>query len=148
MSEIAWQVEHSVETDASRNFAWNFMTDPRNWDDPPAQFVLDGPFADGSEGTTVLPDQEPVRWCVRHVQPGRSYVIESPLDGAMLSFHWCFDAMSAHKTRLTQRIVLLGGNAAAYVEGVKAGFGPSLPAGMNRIAAAIAAAQAADSSTG
>ena len=80
----------------------------------------------------MLPDQEPVRWRIRHVQPGRSYVIESQLDGAMLSFHWCFD-VSAHKTRLTQRIVLLGENAAAYVEGVKAGFGSSLPAGMPKM---------------
>jgi hypothetical protein len=57
MNEIAWQA-HSVETDASPSFAWSYLTDVRNWDDPPAQFVLDGPFADGTQGTTLMPGQE------------------------------------------------------------------------------------------
>ena len=85
VNEIAWQLEHSVETDASRSFAWSFMTDPRNWDDPPAQFVLDGPFAAGSQGTTLMPDHEPVRWRIRHVRPGQSYVIECWIGRCYLS---------------------------------------------------------------
>ena len=148
VNEIALQLEHSVETDASPGFAWSFFTNPSNWDDPPAQFVLDGPFCAGSEGRTLIPGQEPVRWCIRDVQPGHSYVVETQLDEATLAFEWRFDAVSDRRTRLTQRIVLSGDNAAAHAEGVRVGFGSNLPAGMKRIAAAIAVAQAAADSAG
>ena len=142
MPEVAWQIEHSVETDASHSFAWHFMTDVSNWDDPPARFVLHGPFAAGSEGTTLLPDQEPRRWRIGAVRPHFSYVIETDLKGATLSFEWHFDPVSDGKTRLTQRIMLSGDDAAKHVESVRVGFGSNLAAGMNRIAEAIGTAQA------
>ena len=51
---------HAVETNASPAFAWNYWTDVANWDDPPAEFELDGLFATGSRGATRLPGQEPL----------------------------------------------------------------------------------------
>jgi hypothetical protein len=42
MTNIACQLEHSVEAEVSPAFAWNWRTDIQNWDDPPAQFQLDG----------------------------------------------------------------------------------------------------------
>ena len=142
MNEVAWQLEHSVETEASPSFAWSHLTDVRNWDDPPAQFALDGPFAAGSQGTTLMPGQEPVRWRISDVQPGRSYTLETRLEGATLSFEWCFEALSDGRTRLTQRIVLSGNNAAVFAPLVEASFGANLQAGMEKIAATIATAQA------
>ncbi|MFQ5740084.1 MAG: hypothetical protein ACE5JX_13840 [Acidobacteriota bacterium] len=142
MNEIVWQTEHWVETDASLGFAWSYWTEVRNWVDPPAQFELDGPFAAGSQGTTLMPGQEPVRWRIREVRSKHSYVLETELNRATLSSEWYFDAVADRRTRLTQRIVLSGDNAAKYVGGVKLGFGSKLPVGMQRIAAAIAAAQA------
>ena len=142
MSEIALQLEHSVETDASPSFAWSYMTDVRNWDDPPAQFELDGLFAIGSQGTTLLPGQEPLRWHIRDVRPGQSYTVETQLEGATLSFEWCFDAVSDRRTRLTQRIVLSGNKAALYTSEVEASFGANLQPGMQKIAATIAKAEA------
>ena len=127
-------------TSSCRSPDWR--TDVKNWDDPPAQFQLDGPFAAGSWGTTQLPGQEPLRWQIRDVQPGRSFVIELPLDRATLSFEWRFDAMSDRHTRLSQRIVLAGDNAAAYAPQVRAAFGSNLSDGMSRIAAAMASASA------
>lgn len=141
MGEVAWQLEHSVEADASAGFVWSFWTDVTNWDDPPAQFVLAGPFAVGSRGTTLLPGQEPRHWTIREVRAGKSFVIETLLDRATLSFEWRFDAVSDRKTRLTQRIVLSGDNAAHYVAAVQAGFGPTLSQGMNRIAGLLARAE-------
>jgi hypothetical protein len=141
MGEPAWQLEHSVDADASPGFAWGFWTDVANWDDPPAQFLLDGPFAAGSRGTTVMPGQEPVHWTIREVRPGESFTLETPLDGATLSFEWRFDAVSDRKTRLTQRIVLAGDNAGAHAAAIQAAFGPTLPEGMNRIAGLIARAE-------
>jgi hypothetical protein len=60
MNTIAWEIPHAVETNASPAFAWNYWTDVANWVDPPAKFELEGPFADGSRGTTRLSGQEPL----------------------------------------------------------------------------------------
>ena len=140
MTNIACQLEHSVEVEVSPAVAWTWRTNIKNWDDPPAQFQLDGPFAEGSWGTTRVPGQDPRRWRIRDVQPGASFVIEMLLDRAVLSFEWLFDAASNDRTRITQRIVLSGDNAAAYADQVRAGFGSTLPDGMKRIADALARA--------
>ena len=141
MSEIALQLEHSVEADVSPAFAWSFRIDIANWNDPPAKFALDGPFAAGSRGTTLLPGQAPIHWNIRDVQPGKSFIVEMQLDRASLSFEWRFDALSEHRTRLTQVIVLSGDNAPAYAVQVEAGFGSNLSDGMKRIAAEMSAAE-------
>jgi hypothetical protein len=148
MNDIAYQAEYSVEAPVSPAFAWDWRTDVQNWDDPPAQFQLGGPFAAGSWGTTRLPGQEPLRWQIRDVRPGKSFTIEMPLDRATLSFEWRFEAVSDRRTRLWQRLVLAGDNAAAYADQVREAFGASLPDGMNRIAAALAAAAASTRGTG
>jgi hypothetical protein len=137
MHEVILVLEHSVEADVSAAFAWKFWTDVKNWDDPPAQFLLEGPFAEGSKGTTVLLGQQPLRWWVRHIRSGNSATIEMELDRATLGFEWHFDAVADNKTKLTQRLVLSGENASAYAEQVRSGFGPNLPAGMMRIASAM-----------
>jgi uncharacterized protein YbjT (DUF2867 family) len=141
MTNIACQLEHSVEAEVTPSFAWNWRTDIKNWDDPPAQFQLDGPFAKGSWGTTRLPGQEPMRWQIRDVRPGTSFTIEMSLDRAVLRFEWVFDALSNRRTRITQRIVLSGDNAAAYADQVRAGFGSTLPDGMKRTADALVRAE-------
>jgi hypothetical protein len=141
MTEVVWQLEHSVETEVSAAFAWRFWTNTANWDDPPAEFVLDGPFAAGSTGMTLLPGRNPLPWRIQKVDSGRSATIEMQLDGATLSFSWSFDAVSDRRTKLTQRIALSGKNAAAYAEQVQAGFGSNLRPGMRRIATAMARAQ-------
>jgi len=143
MTNIACQLEHSVEAEVSPAFAWNWRTNINNWDDPPAQFQLDGPFAQGSWGTTRVPGQEPIRWQIRDVRLGTSFIIEILLDRAVLSCEWLFDAVSTHRTRITQRIVLSGDNAAAYADQVRVGFGSTLPDGMKRIAAALVRAESA-----
>jgi hypothetical protein len=141
MSEIALQLEYSVEADVSPDFAWQFRTDVANWNDPPASFVLDGPFEAGSCGTTLLPGQEPLHWRIREVLPAKSFVLELQLDRAMLTFEWSFDDLPGRRTKLTQHIVLSGENAGAYAEQVEAGFGTNLPDGMRRVAAEMAAAE-------
>jgi hypothetical protein len=51
-----------------------------------------------------------------------------------------FDAISNDRTRLAQHMELRGDNAAAYIEGVRDGFGPNLEPGMKRIADLMARA--------
>jgi len=141
MSEIALHLEYSLEAEVSPAFAWQFRTDVSNWNDPPATFVLDGPFEAGSRGTTQLPGQETLHWNIREVRHSESFVTEMQLNGATLTFEWFFERVSGHRTKLTQRIVLSGANAGTYARQVEAGFGPNLADGMKRIAAETAAAE-------
>ena len=140
MPDAAWQAEYSVETSASCEFAWAYMSNVANWDDPPAEFALDGPFADGSRGTTQLPGEPPRQWLLRDVVPMECYTIEFALDGAVMYFGWRVAALGDGRTRLTQRVVLEGENAAAYLPVVRETFGVSLKPGMEKIAASIEAA--------
>jgi len=141
MTNIACQLQHSVEAEVSCSFAWNWRTNIKNWNDPPAQFQLHGPFASGSWGTTQVPGQEPIRWRIRDVRPDHSFVVDMPLDQAVLEFEWLFEPMEPHKTRITQRMTLSGDNAAVYADHVRAGFGATLSDGMQRIADAMVAAE-------
>ena len=97
-------------------------------------------FHAGSRGTTLLPGQEPLNWSIREVQPLQAFIIEIQLDKALLTFEWRFDALSEQRTRMTQKIVLSGDNAAAFAEQIEAGFRPGLADGMKRIATEMAAA--------
>jgi hypothetical protein len=138
MATASWQITHSVETNASPAFAWNYWTNIVNWDDPPAQFKLEGPFATGSRGTTQLPGQEPLHWLIREVSPPNAATIEMSLEGAALSFEWRFVELADGKTRLTQRIILKGEKADVYLTQVKAAFTANLADGMNRLAISMA----------
>ena len=141
MSEVALQLEYSVEAGVSAAFAWQFRTNVSNWNDPPAQFALDGPFEAGSRGTTNFPGQHALHWRITEVQHGQSFVTEMQLDRATLNFEWRFDRVSEHTTKLTQRIVLSGANAPAYSGQVEAAFGPNLAEGMKRIASEMVVAE-------
>lgn len=141
MDDAPLVLEHSIEADVSLAFAWKFRTDIATWNDPPARFLLDGPFAEGSRGTTLMPGQDPLAWWIRDVRTGHFFAIEMPLDRAELRFEWHLRAVSERRTKLTQRIVLCGRNAARYRQQVETEFGTSLGAGMERIAASMVAAE-------
>jgi hypothetical protein len=64
-----------------------------------------------------------------------------PLDRAILAFEWRFEAISGRHTRMTQRIVLSGGNAGAYVAQVRTSFESTLSPGMTKIADAMMRAE-------
>ena len=142
MSDPAWEIEHSVETTVSLGFVWGYITDIENCDDPPATFKLEGPFANGSRGTTEMPGQEPRHWQLRDVHPMEGYTVEFPLERATLSSVWSFEALPSGGTRLTQRMVLRGENAGAFLADVQLAFTPNIAPGMARIAAAMERAAA------
>lgn len=140
MDAVALILEHSVEVPVRLDFAWRFRTDVATWNDPPARFILDGPFVDGKAGTTIIPNQLPLKWHVRDVRIAEAFTIEMELDGAVLRAEWTFEEIADNRTRMTQRLVLAGPNAASYREQVQSGFGPTLADGMNRIAMQVEAA--------
>lgn len=141
MNRVRWLLEHSEASEVPCGFAWSYMTDVRNWDDPPARFELDGPFEAGSCGRTLLPDREAVEWRIRQVQPGSSYLVESDLGGALLLCEWTFVELSEGATRLSQRVGLLGHDAARHADGVRAAFESTLGEGMRRTARRLEAAR-------
>jgi len=138
---MALQFEYSIVAEVSPEFAWKYRTDVSTWNDPPAKFVFDGAFIAGSRGTTLLPGQEPLHWNIREVRPPTSFVLEMQLDRAVITFEWCFAALSGQRTRVTQKIMLSGETAAAYAEQVKTGFSPHLADGMKRIATEMTVAE-------
>ena len=134
-SEPAWQFQQSVDCNAPRQFAWNYWTNVANWNDPPAIFHLDGPFDIGSRITTSLPDQT-LFSVIRGVSAGREAIIEMQLAEAILSCHWKFEDLAEGTSRITQRIVLSGPNAPAFV--AQAGtLEQTTPEGMKKLVAAI-----------
>ena len=94
------QLEHSIEAEVSLEFAWKYRTDIATWNDPPATFILEGPFIAGSRGTTLLPGQQPLHWNIREVQPLKAFILEMQLDRAILAFEWRFDALSRQRTKI------------------------------------------------
>ena len=147
MSETAWAIEHFVETKATPVYAWTYMTDVKNWDDPPATFRLEGSFTSGAAGTTELPGQEARQWRLRDVVSRECYTIEIALDGAAVLCKWMFAEISEGRTRLTQHITLKGEKASSYSDDVQRAFEPGLAPGMTRIATAIDRAFARDKSS-
>jgi hypothetical protein len=137
----AWACERSIDVDVPVAFAWRYMTDVRNWSDPPAEFELAGPFVEGARGATRMPDRAPLVWTLCNVRTGQSYTIASSsfLEGATLLAHWRFDQPSEHRSTLTQRLELTGDAAASYVESMRAAFEPNLEPGLRRIAALMTA---------
>mgnify|MGYP001826046798 CR=1 FL=1 len=141
-TEVEWLLEHAEVTGASPAFVWTYWTDVAHWDDPPASFALEGPFASGARGTTTLPGREPLPWVLRDVREGESYRIESELAEARLVCEWSFESLPEGGTKLRQRIGVSGPGAARQAEAVRQGFGPTLPEGMQRIARLLADAEA------
>lgn len=140
-TEPVWTSEVSVNVDVPASFAWRYMSDVRNWNDPPAEFALEGAFATGARGRTRMAGQAPIHWTVAFVDPGRGYTISSVLsEGASIFFHWQFTAVSHGRCRLTQRLELHGEQAASHVNDVRAAFASNLEPGMRRIAAMMQAA--------
>ena len=140
MRDAAWEIEHSVNAAATPEFAWTYMTDVKNWDDPPAEFKLHGAFESGTVGTTEMPGQTPRQWRLKDVIPRTSYTMEISLPEATISCKWVFSELPGRQTRLTQHISLEGEKASSYAQDVQQAFGPGLAPGMNRIATAISKA--------
>ncbi len=74
------------------------------------------------------------------MEPDRRVVIEMPLRDARLRFEMRFEPRNGAGRVLTQRVSLLGPNAAAYLEQVEAGFGTTLRDGMRAVRDRIDAA--------
>ena len=135
MEKPAWAFQHSVECQASREFAWKYWSNIANWDDPPAKFELHGSFDTGSRLTTILPGQT-FESVIRNVKEGREATIDMKLPEAILSFHWNFEELRQDRVQIKQRITLAGRNARSFVAQASV-LERTVPEGMKKLAAAI-----------
>jgi hypothetical protein len=131
MSGPVWEFVHGVECGAPRVFAWAYWTNAENWDDPPARFEFDGPFAIGTRIKAKLPGQE-LESTIREVVEGQAARIEMDRLGAVVAFDWNFEELDVERTRITQHIRLSGAGAGALVEQAKM-LEQSVPQGMARL---------------
>jgi len=138
----AWEMTHSVETDAPPDVAWKYWTNIENWIDPPAEFELDGPFVEGARGVTRIPGQSPMHWVIRDMHPPETATIEVQLERASLSFMWRFAGLADGRTCLTQRVELQGEEASVYAPELDAVLRVTLPEAMKKIADRMATAAA------
>ncbi len=152
MSEPTWQFEHSVVANAPREVAWRFWANVDNWarleGDAVESITLHGPFQTGTLGTTKMPGQEPKQWTLVEVTSPERTVIEMALPDAVFRSQWRFNELSAHRTRITQRMTLSGERAQVYVGTVAPAFESGAPQGMSKLAAAIARSGSADLPSG
>src|ERR1044071_5402733 len=110
----AWEFRCSLDCDAPRRIAWDYWTNIANWNDPPANFRLDGPFGVGSRLTTTLPGQTLQSVITYVVEPSHA-TIEMELEDATLTFDWQFEVAGENRTRMTQHISLHGTKADSLV---------------------------------
>jgi len=130
MSEAVWEFAHSVECAVPREVAWGYWTNAENWDDPPARFEFDGPFAAGTRLKTILPERE-LESVIRQVVEGHSARIEMDMMPAVVAFDWGFEELDGRRTKITQRIRLSGHGAEALVEQARM-LEQSVPLGMQK----------------
>lgn len=131
MSEPVWKFEHVVECGTPREFAWKYWTNPANWDDPPARFDFDGPFAVGTRLKTILPGQT-LESVIQNVESGRGATIQLAYGEARISFLWRFEEVDAANTRISQRIELARTNDPVLIGQAKV-FETTAPAGMQKL---------------
>jgi hypothetical protein len=130
----AWAFKYSVECPVTAEFAWRFWTDTDNWrlDADVEAIERTGPFAAGTGGATIARTSGRVEWRIVSVQERAGAVIEIPLQGAIARFHWTFEDLG-ERTRITQRITLVGDGAAALAHQMASIFEPNMPAGMRKL---------------
>src|SRR4051794_3390097 len=137
-----WELKHSVIADANRQTVWEFVSNIDNLarleGDAVESMTLDGPYQAGSKGTTKMRGQEPIHWRLAEVEPPGRSVTEVELTEAVVRFTWTYEELPDGRTRLSQRIVLEGPGAEAYVPFMEEHFVGNLPEGMERLAEEVA----------
>lgn len=140
MEDAAWEFQHSVECSASKSLAWSFWTDVSNWERLEGKAVewikIYGPFAAGTSGETKMPEQPPQPWIITQLEPERSARIEMPVAGAIFVNEMRMEALSLQRTRITQRLSLVGEKAKALA-GAMGMFETSAPQGLAKLAKTI-----------
>jgi hypothetical protein len=137
---VTWEFEHAVEVNAKRQAAWEFWTNVQNWaviDTAIEGVELQGPFQEGTLGTTKQRGFDPVHWRIVEAREGESAVIEVVTPDAVAHFAWHFKALSEGKTQMRQRITLDGPGAERIGASLGAEFTQGVRTTMEKLRGAI-----------
>jgi hypothetical protein len=135
-----WTCEHSLETRAGAEAIFEILRDTgrwREWNAGVERIDLDGPFATGSTGVMVIPDQGSLRFRLAWVGEGRGFEDETEIPGAdvVVRVRHSLEPLAAGGTRITYRATVEG--PAADTLGSE--IGPAVSADFPEVMAALAA---------
>jgi Polyketide cyclase / dehydrase and lipid transport len=108
-----WTYEHSVETEASAEAIFKILRDTSRWSEwnPGVERIdLDGPFATGTTGVMVIPEQGALSFRLSWVGEGRGFEDETEIPGAdvMVRVRHSLEPLPAGGTRITYRTAVEG----------------------------------------
>lgn len=134
-----WTYEHSIETAASAETIFEILRDVSYWSEwnPGVERIdLDGPFATGTSGVMVMPDQGSLSFRLAWVGEGRGFEDETeiPEAGVIVRVRHSLEPLVAGGTRITYRATVEGPAADALGPEI----GPAVTADFPEVMAALA----------
>jgi hypothetical protein len=135
-----WTYEHSLETRVRAETIFEILRDVERWPEwnPGVERIdLDGPFATGTAGVMVIPDQGSLSFRLVWVGEGRGFEDETAIPGAdvVVRVRHSLEPLAAGGTRITYRATVEGPAADALGPEI----GPAVTADFPEIVAALAA---------
>ncbi len=124
-----WEFEHTIETNASTEAVWNLYSDVStwpSWDEGIEAVTLQGPFEPGTEGVLTPAGQGPLPFRMVEATPGRGFVDETEVQGAVLRFIHRLFPLDGGGTRITHRVEIDGPGA----DDMGPQMGPQITAGI------------------
>jgi hypothetical protein len=134
-----WTYQHIIETAAEAETIFEILRDTSRWPEWNSgveRIDLNGPFATGTEGVMVIPEQGSLPFRLAWVGEGRGFEDETEIPGAeiLVRVRHSLEPLAAGGTRITYR---------ATVEGVRADtlgpeIGPAVTADFPEVMASLA----------
>lgn len=129
-----WDLEHSVETDATPEAVWRLWSDVPTWptwDAGVERAELRWPFAEGATGSLTPVGQVP--FTLTEVRPLEAFADETEVPSAVLRFRHRLEQLDAGRIRITHRIEIEGPSADA-LGAMGSGSSAGVPAAVARSA--------------
>jgi hypothetical protein len=134
---MAWQCEHSAESEAQPEAIWERYKDVDNWSEWSTKGVehstLEGEFEVGSKGTSKAPHLPKGNFELIEVEPERKFASKATMPGATLLFEHELEP-SGEGTRITHRATLEGPLTFLWSPVVGRIISRGLPPGVEKLA--------------
>ena len=143
-----WTYEHSLETVAKAETIFEIIRDVGRWPEwnqGVERIDLDGPFATGTTGVMVIPDQGSLSFRLAWVGEGRGFEDETEIPGAevVVRVRHSLEPLAGGGTRITYRATVEGPQA----DSLGPQIGPAVTADFPEVMAALAARAGAGKAT-
>jgi hypothetical protein len=95
---------YTTEADVDAEAIWSLYEDVTTWPqwDADAEWVTrEGPFASGTTGSMKFKGQEPLRYSLAKVDPGREFVDETPLGDLVVRVSHLLEPLGPDRVRVT-----------------------------------------------